>query len=233
MERVTLQNLQRLVDNMTTKYAKKGEIAFTDLAAALQQIINGKADSASTLAGYGITDAMTATQIKEAISAQTGSAYRPAGTIEGSALVQGLLVAENAGNVYNINSALTITASNESLFLNLSAGDKVKKGDDVGVVAVESNGATTYLFNAFAGFVDLSSYSTTTEMASAISAAVKDKIALTDISTTTTGTGNAITGVSYDSTSGEFTFTKGATYLQEGDFTAYTDAEIDSLWNNN
>lgn len=231
MERVTLQNLQRLVANMEAKYPHKGEIVFTDLATALQAVISGKADVATTLAGYGITDAMTATEIQSAISAQIGSTYRPAGTIEGSALIADLLVAGNVGKVFNINSTLAITSENEDLFVNLEAGDKVKKGDDVGVVAVEIDGQTTYLFNDFAGFVDLSSYSTTAEMNAAIATAIADKIALTDLSVgSATGTGNVVTGLSYDPTTGVFTPQKNLTALTEADFTAFTDAEIDGLW---
>ena len=68
MERATLKNLQRMVKNAEEKYAKKGEIALADLSTALQGVITGKADAATTLAGYGITDSMTAEQIGSAIS---------------------------------------------------------------------------------------------------------------------------------------------------------------------
>jgi hypothetical protein len=54
LERATLNNLSRMVYNMEAKYAKKGEIVFNDLAAALQAVITGKADAATTLAGYGV-----------------------------------------------------------------------------------------------------------------------------------------------------------------------------------
>lgn len=39
---------------------------------ALSNVVNGKADAADTLAGYGITDAMTATQINSAIADAVG-----------------------------------------------------------------------------------------------------------------------------------------------------------------
>lgn len=39
---------------------------------ALSNVVNGKADTATTLAGYGITDAMTSTQINTAIANAVG-----------------------------------------------------------------------------------------------------------------------------------------------------------------
>lgn len=233
LSRATLKNLRRMVTNMEAKYGKKGEIAMNDLATALQNVITGKADAGTTLAEYGITDAMTETEIRAAISAAIGSTYHPSGTIEGSALVADLLVEANAGNVYNISSDLKITAQNEGLFKNLSAGDKVKAGDDVGVIAEVVEGETVYLFNDFAGFVDLSAYSTTEEMNAAIATAIASKITLSDISApASTGAGNVVTRISYDQTTGEIKSEKNITALTEDDFEEYTDAEIDALWAN-
>lgn len=108
--------------------------------------------SATTLAGYGIEDAYTKSEVDGLI----GATYRPAGTIAGTGLVAALLVEGNVGKVYNVSSQLNITAENEDMFLNLSAGDKVKAGDDVGIVEATVGGETVYLFNDFAGFIDLS-----------------------------------------------------------------------------
>ena len=52
--------LSTRVDNLG-KLAAKDEVAEADLAAALKTKINGKADKATTLAGYGIEDAYTKT----------------------------------------------------------------------------------------------------------------------------------------------------------------------------
>ena len=56
------------IDNLGT-LAAKNEVAESDLAAALATKINGKADSANTLAGYGIGNAYTKTEVDDAITA--------------------------------------------------------------------------------------------------------------------------------------------------------------------
>ena len=137
---------------MSTKLATIGQVQEVANAVIGKVAEKNYAVSATTLAGYGIENAYTKTEIDGLVA----STYRPAGTIEGSELVEALLVAANVGKVYNINSDLAITSANEGLFKNLSAGDKVKAGDDVGVIVEESDGTTTYLFNDFNGFVDLS-----------------------------------------------------------------------------
>lgn len=123
--------------------------------AALTKVKNKNyAVSSTSLAGYGITNAYTKTEIDDLI----GATYKAAGTIAGSELTSSLLIAANLGNVYNISSELTITAANAGLFKNMSVGDKVSVGDDVGVIAETSGGVTTYLFNKFSGFVSVPEY---------------------------------------------------------------------------
>ena len=111
------------------------------------------------------------------------------------------------------------------------AGKKYGAGQKVVVINNGTDDEPSWKFDVLAGFIDLSGYSTTEEMNTAISTAVAGKIALTDISASTTGEGNVISGASYNNTTGEFTYTKGVTALTEADFTAFTDAEIDGLWN--
>ena len=53
--------------------ASKSEVTETDLATALATKINGKADKADSLAGYGITDAYTKTEIDGKVSTIEGS----------------------------------------------------------------------------------------------------------------------------------------------------------------
>lgn len=225
IKRATIENLQRMVTNMETRYAQKGEIVMADLTQALQNVITGKADAATTLAGYGITDAMTSTQIQNAISGAISAVYKPGGSVatrdDLPQLAAGVL-----GYVYNVEAAFTTTND----FVE-GAGKKHPAGTNVVVVDTDTTGESpSYKYDVLAGFIDLSGYSTTEEMNTAISAAVAGKISLTDISASTSGAGNVISGASYDNTTGEFTFTKGITALTEADIEAYSDAEIDALW---
>lgn len=50
------------------------KVAVEHLAEDLKNLINGKANAATTLAGYGITDGMTATEIAQAISTAVAGA---------------------------------------------------------------------------------------------------------------------------------------------------------------
>lgn len=77
IKRLSYENLQDMVSEIDKKYAKKSELGAvaaldkvgeSHLSEALRAVIQGKADAASTLAGYGITDGMTASEIAAAIS---------------------------------------------------------------------------------------------------------------------------------------------------------------------
>ena len=226
LERTTLNNLQRMVYNAEQKYVKKGQAAMSDLSTALQGIITGKADAATTLAGYGITDAMTAAQFQSAISGAVSSVYKPGGSAAFASLPE--LSAANLGKVVNVTDGFTTTAD----FVE-GAGKAHPAGTNVVIVDTDTTGESPfYKYDVLAGFVDLSGYSTTEQMTAAITAAISGLIKKTDISAETIGTGNVITGASYDNATGKLTLTKGLTALTEDDFTEYTDAQIDALWDN-
>lgn len=83
IKRVTLNTLTFLVNEIKERYTEKTEIgelghldkvAVEHLAEDLKNLINGKANAATTLAGYGITDGMTATEIAQAISTAVAGA---------------------------------------------------------------------------------------------------------------------------------------------------------------
>lgn len=124
-----------LLDDTTVNL--DGCVTDEELATALA----GKADSATTLAGYGITDAYT----KEELNAKISAVYKPAGSVAFAdlpALAEGVL-----GNVYNVTNAFTTTDS----FVE-GAGNKYPKGTNVVVV----KSGEDYKFDVLAGFVDLS-----------------------------------------------------------------------------
>ena len=72
---------QHTLNDITDKgaLAALDKVSESELAEGLATKINGKADEATTLAGYGITDAMTATAIADAISTAKGEAVTEAG----------------------------------------------------------------------------------------------------------------------------------------------------------
>lgn len=136
--------------------ATKDEVAKTDLAAALKTEIEGKADSATTLSGYGITDAFT----KDEVNAKISATYKPKGSLTAAGLLPALLVEANLGNVYNISDALTTTAD----FLE-GAGKTFPAGVNVVIVEAtaadpENSVAATYKFDVLAGMVDTSAFLT-------------------------------------------------------------------------
>ena len=143
-----------------------------------------KADKATTLAGYGITDAYTKTELDGKLS----SAMHYRGTVANYAALP--TANQEVGDVYNVAAA--------------DSSHGIKAGDNV---AWNGTG-----WDVLSGIVDLSDVG----------------IKLTDLSVETAGSGNAVTAVAYDSATGKFTFTKGATYLQESDvvINTATDAEV-------
>ena len=173
---VTKQNLSdvmvgvgELNDARFLKNADKGALATLDevskaqLSAALSSEITGKADSSTTLAGYGIADAYTKSEVDAKI---TGS-YKPQGSITAAGIDAALLVAANYGNVYNVSEDFTTTAD----FIE-GAGKQHPAGTNIVIVQVES----AYKFDVLAGMVDLSPYATKAEVAPMTSQDVQDII---------------------------------------------------------
>ena len=123
--------------------AYKAKISQSDLDDALAAVLAAKADKATTLGGYGITDAYT----KDEINAKISAVYKPAGSVAFAALPA--LAEDVLGNVYNVTDAFTTTAN----FVE-GAGNKYPKGTNVVVVKV----GDAYKYDVLAGFVDLSGY---------------------------------------------------------------------------
>lgn len=124
--------------------AFKAKVSQADLDEALATALAAKADAATTLAGYGIIDAYTKTEIDGKIS----SVYKPAGSVSFADLPAASEA--NMGKVYNVTTAFTTTAD----FIE-GAGKKHPAGTNVAIV---STGEGTYGYDALSGFVDLSGY---------------------------------------------------------------------------
>lgn len=123
--------------------AYKAKVSEADLDAALKGVLDGKAAKATTLAGYGITDTYTKTQVDGIISA----VYKPAGSIAFAQLPAP--AKENLGKVYNVTNAFTTDAK-------FAEGTGKMYPAGTNVVLVESDGS--YKYDVLAGFVDLSAY---------------------------------------------------------------------------
>ena len=123
--------------------------AVNDNSTAITSLQNNKADKATTLAGYGIEDAYT----KSEVDGKLSSAYKAQGSKTASELTSSLLAAANEGYVYNLSNKLEITDSNKSLFVE-NIKSSYPAGTNVVVVKVGSD----YKFDVIAGFVDLTAY---------------------------------------------------------------------------
>lgn len=109
-------------------------------------LLNRKANTATTLAGYGITDAYTKTQVDTMVS----SAYRAAGSAASVADLPSLTVG-NVGKVYNMTAAFTTTAD----FVE-GAGKDYSAGTNVAIVDASPTAIPSYKYDVLGGFVDLS-----------------------------------------------------------------------------
>lgn len=163
--------------------ASKDEVAESDLATALATKINNKADAATTIAGYGITDAYTKTEVDNAIGEAQASVLKPGGSLDADEVVAALLVAGNLGKVYNLNEDITTDGN----FVD-GTGKKITAGTNIYIVDVDTTGSTpTYKFDVLAG-----EYGVATESANGLmSATDKAKLNNADV-TPYTGDGTVV-----------------------------------------
>ena len=128
---MTMDGVEILNDTVSMKYQRecidKG---------ALEEAINAKADKATTIAGYGITDAYTKTEI----DAKVSSVYHYKGTV--SAYADLPASGQEVGDVWNIETA--------------DSSHGIKAGDNVAWTGSE--------WDVLAGEIDLSAYATKTEL---------------------------------------------------------------------
>lgn len=132
----------KMVDILIATGSKNGSISVNGADVAIKGLA-ALAFKATTLDGYGITNAYT----KDEINAKISAVYKPAGAVAFAELPS---LAENVlGNVYNVTDAFTTTNN----FVE-GAGNKYPKGTNVVVVKV----GDAYKYDVLAGFVDLSGY---------------------------------------------------------------------------
>ena len=143
--------LENTVGDSTKGLVKK----VNDNSTAISSLQTSKADKATTLAGYGIKDAYT----KSEVDGKLSSAYKAQGSKAANQLTSSLLAAANEGYVYNLSDKLEITDANKSLFV-----EGVKSSYPAGTnVVVVNVGGGTYKFDVIAGFVDLTEYAKTAD----------------------------------------------------------------------
>lgn len=102
-----------------------------------------------------VSDVYTQTQTDAKIVAAISSTYKPSGSVEFASLP--IPSADNLGNVYNVTDAFTAGPT----FIPSEQNQKYPTSTNVAVVEVDGS----YYFDALSGFVDLTGYLTTAEVA--------------------------------------------------------------------
>ena len=132
----------------------------TQVGAAKTELIGTGNATATTIKG-AVQEANT--YADQQIASKIGSVYKPAGSVAFADLPE-TPSAANLGNVYNVTDAFEA----DERFVTGEQGDSYPAGSNVAVVQIEE----AYYFDVLAGTVDLSAYSTTVQMNSAIGTAV-------------------------------------------------------------
>lgn len=234
IKRVTYNTLSYLVAEIKDRYAEKSaigalggldKVAVENLADDLKNLINGKVNAATTLAGYGIIDGMTATEIASAIStAIAGTDHLSRVMVDSTADID--VAADGAEKkIYMVKNTDGEAGNLYSEYMVID-GKLEKVGD--WKVDLSSYAKTAEVTAAIANA--LTAYAKTADVTKAINAAVAGLIQLDDLSVASTGAGNVVTGLAYDNKTGKFTVTKGLTALTEADFTEITQQEVKAMF---
>ena len=224
IKKLSYKNLQELTGEMTKKFAQKtelGEIAALDkvgqdnLSEELKAVIAGKAQAATTLAGYGITDGMTATEIAAAISAAIAGADHLQRKIVASVDEIDLSAADAGQFIYMVPNRIEGASAEEA-----AQGESTETAAD-GNAYEEYMVINGTLERMGDWKVDLSDYAKTTAVLQAIASA---------LTVEPTGSGNVVTGFQFNPETGKIEVEKGITALQESDFEEYSSQEIEALF---
>lgn len=143
----------------TGTLADLDEVGTENLSTALAALINGKADKATTLAGYGITDAYTKSEADNAISTAVGQAVAGVYKIKGSVAFASLPSLTSGdvkeGYIYNVTDAFTTNSDfKEGAGLSYPAGTNVVVID----TAEKDSGTHNYMWDCQAGTYDFSDF---------------------------------------------------------------------------
>lgn len=173
------------------------------------QDISSKADKATTLAGYGITDAYTKTQTDSAINTALSSALKYKGSYDSFAALTVAVTNPSAGDVYNIKNA----GGTDEHDVNISAGDNV---------AYSGTG-----WDVLSGTVDLSGYATTAAMTAALGNKV-DKVSGKGLSTNdfTAALKTKLDGIFAAATKTEASATNGYIKINGAETRVYNDSDV-------
>lgn len=114
--------------------------------AVLDKVKNkGYAVTATTIAGYGITDAYTKTEVDNAIAESQATAAKPGGSLTAAEVLSSLLIAANEGKVYNLSEDFTTTSD----FVD-GAGISLPAGSNIWVINTAASGNAVYKFDTYA-----------------------------------------------------------------------------------
>jgi hypothetical protein len=132
----------------TGTLADLDEVSIDNLSEALKNLINGKAAPATTLSGYGITDAYTKTETDSAISTAVDKAVSGVYKFKGSVAFSALPTEDiKDGDVYNVTDNFTTTPDFEE-----GEGISYPAGTNVAYVSADKK------WDCLAGIFDFSDF---------------------------------------------------------------------------
>ena len=204
------RNLKKVISKLGA-LALKDTVSKADLAQALQDELDAKAtiSALNTVDGKVTTliGSDTAKSVRTIANEELAAQLIPANAQEALDTLQEIAAWIQAHPADAAAMSASITALTNKLAL--------------GTYTDETTGETVE-YATVAAYVDA--------VKTELEAAIASTTALTDFRTTTTGTGNVVTSVDYDNTTGTTTVTKGDTAVMVNDLIDLTDAEVDALF---
>ena len=139
--------------------AKKDKVAETDLADALKTKIDGKADSATTLVGYGIGDAYTKTEVDDKISSIDTKVTSNTNAIEAINNTETGILAEAKkyadGKVYNDTDIKKEIADNKTNIATNTSAIEAINNEKTGILAEAKKYADSKVYDDAAVKADI------------------------------------------------------------------------------